>query len=92
MSHQEKVSPRVALMAMAAIIVALLFCAYFDRTAHAEPKPGLWQEQTTVADGVTIRKIRDTTGGDFNVCYVASVATSSLYPATSISCIPERRP
>jgi hypothetical protein len=63
------------------------------------PRPGIWQEMSTIVDGVTIRKIRDTTGGDYNVCYVASrqeeISPYKLdtYPAMlSISCVPEKRP
>lgn len=68
------------------------------RGTHADPKPGIWQEQVTTADGVTIRKLRDTTGGDFNVCYVASRYFPGENPAdprsaaVSIACVPERKP
>ncbi len=62
--------------------------------AHADPKPGLWLEDVTLADGVTIRKIRDTTGGDLNVCYVASNRTNNVpgSVAVAISCLPEKHP
>lgn len=63
------------------------------------PRPGIWQEIATIVDGVTVRKIRDTTGGDYNVCYIASrQEEQSPYkmdtaPAMlSISCVPEKRP
>lgn len=63
------------------------------------PRPGIWQEMSTVVDGVNVRKIRDTTGGDYNVCYIASrQEEQSPYkldtaPAMlSISCVPEKRP
>jgi hypothetical protein len=53
----------------------------------------------TVADGVTVRVVRDTTGGNFNVCYVASrtldktpASTSPAAIAVSISCVSERKP
>lgn len=67
-------------------------------SAYADPKPGLWQEATvTQTDGVTVRVIRDTTGGHFNVCYVASKLFPSTYGGPShatvaISCVPERQP
>jgi hypothetical protein len=90
-SRQEKVPFSVGITALGAIVVAALSSAYCDRPAHADPKPGLWLEQSTVADGVNVRKIRDTTGGDFNVCYVAS-STQWTNVAPAISCIPERKP
>ncbi len=62
-------------------------------------RPGIWQELSTVVDGVTVRKIRDTTGNDYNVCYIASrqeeISPYKLdtYPAMlSISCVLEKRP
>lgn len=65
----------------------------------ASPRPGIWQEIVTVVDGVTVRKVRDTSGGDHNVCYIASrqeeISPYKLdtYPAMlSISCVPEKRP
>jgi hypothetical protein len=77
---------------------ALVLAALTLKPAQADPKPGLWQEAVTQADGVTVRVIRDTTGGNFNVCYVASrvsnVAEQS-YPvplSVAISCVPERKP
>jgi hypothetical protein len=65
------------------------------------PRPGIWQEIVTTVDGVTVRKVRDTTGGDYNVCYIASrqpeqplspykIDTASA--ALSITCLPEKRP
>lgn len=63
------------------------------------PIPGVWTEISVVVDGVNVRKIRDTTGGDYNVCYIASRQTSlspyglNTEPAMlSISCVPEKRP
>lgn len=63
------------------------------------PRPGLWQEISTTVDGVTVRKIRDTTGGDYNVCYIASrQVVPNPYDLTAapamlaISCVPEKRP
>lgn len=55
----------------------------------------------TTVDGVTLRKVRDTTGGDYNVCYIASrQAEQPLSPykidttpaALAITCVPEKRP
>jgi len=76
-----------------------LFLASLNaKPLRADPKPGLWQEAVTQADGVTVRVIRDTTGGNFNVCYVASRVSnvaSQAYPvplAVAISCVPERKP
>lgn len=69
---------------------------FFICRAHADPKPGLWQEGSTQSNGVTVQKIRDTTGGDHNVCYVASQVYKSAgesysdMGAVSISCVPER--
>ena len=70
-----------------------------DHLAYADPKPGLWQEAVTQADGVTVRVVRDTTGGNFNVCYVASrtldktpASTNPAAIAVAISCVPERKP
>jgi hypothetical protein len=65
------------------------------------PRPGIWQEIVTTVDGVTVRKVRDTTGGDYNVCYIASrQAETPLSPykidtspaALSIACVPEKKP
>jgi hypothetical protein len=67
----------------------------------AAPRPGIWQEIVTTVDGVTVRKVRDTTGGDYNVCYIVSrQAETPLSPykidttpaALSIACVPEKRP
>lgn len=92
-SHGEimlKMLLSVALVAPVVIVTQQL------RIARADPKPGLWQEAVTTADGVTVRKIRDTTGGDFNVCYVASARFSNGYStsagAVSLSCVPEHKP
>lgn len=67
--------------------------------ALAAPRPGIWQEIVTIVDGVTVRKVRDTSGGDHNVCYIASrqeeISPYKLdtYPAMlSISCVPEKKP
>jgi hypothetical protein len=67
----------------------------------AAPRPGIWTEIAVVVDGVTVRKVRDTTGGDYNVCYIASRQSEQpLSPykidtapaALSIACVPEKRP
>lgn len=62
-----------------------------QRSAHAAPKGGLWLEQSTQADGVLVRKIRDTFDG--NICYIATrehiAGTSQVPPA--IACVPERK-
>jgi hypothetical protein len=87
----------------AVVIAVLLACGLLlHRMSIAlapatDPAPGLWQESVTQADGVTVRKIRDTTGGDLNVCYVASRVMRSLNSsadsvAVSIACIPEKKP
>jgi hypothetical protein len=66
--------------------------------AHAGPIPGLWIEEDTQVDGVTLRKVRDTTNGDYNVCYLASrrpdVGSKSPPSAftVSISCVAEKHP
>lgn len=82
-------------------IVWLVYTVIFlliPELAHADPKPGLWLEQSTGADGFVIRKVRDTTGGDYNVCYIAShidLARGEIpigTPAVSISCVAEKRP
>lgn len=78
--------------------VAAVAVLVFARWAHADPRPGLWQEAVVIADGVTVRKIRDNTGGDSNICYVASRLDVGLSPsdprnaAVAISCVPERKP
>lgn len=65
------------------------------------PRPGIWTEIAVVVDGVTVRKVRDTTGGDYNVCYIASrqpeqplspykIDTSPA--ALAITCVPEKKP
>lgn len=85
------------------IVGAGIVAFWFNETliihsAHADPKPGLWQEQSTTTDGVMVQKIRDTTGGDFNVCYVASHIEnnngewSRYTPTVSISCVVEKKP
>lgn len=63
------------------------------------PRPGLWQEISTTVDGVNVRKVRDTTGGDYVVCYIASrQVVPNPYDLTAapamlaISCVPEKRP
>jgi len=65
------------------------------------PRPGIWQEIVTTVDGVTLRKVRDTTSGDYNVCYIASrqpEQPASPYKidtapaALAITCVPEKRP
>lgn len=69
------------------------------RPALLAPRPGLWHEASTEVDGVTVTKIRDTTGGDYNVCYLAS-RQESLTPyglerapaMLAITCVPEKRP
>jgi len=98
--HAIRVTAATAALVVLAILVALVVLRV--SVAHADPKPGLWQEQSTVADGVTIRKIRDTSGGDFNVCYIASrisvgipgtvgAGARDLPIAVAISCLPEKR-
>lgn len=90
----------ITLLALAAFVALSMIVAILVAwipLVHADPKPGLWQEQVTIADGVTVRKLRDTTGGDFNVCYVASRAAGSTSPvpdsvAVAIACVPEKRP
>lgn len=83
----------------AAAVIAVSFILVVDHgPAHADPKPGIWQEAATQADGVTVRVIRDTTSGNFNVCYVASRVSprglngSAETMAVAISCVPEKRP
>jgi hypothetical protein len=68
-------------------------------TTQLQPRPGLWHEASTEVDGVTVTKIRDTTGGDHNVCYLAS-RQESLTPyglerapaMLALTCVPEKRP
>jgi len=87
-------------MMMGALALAALVCGVgvplmaLMRDARADPKSGLWQEAVTQADGVTVRVFRDTTGGNFNVCYVASNRTNNIpgSVAVAISCVPERKP
>lgn len=94
------IHPVMAVPALALVATAAFFCSgalSFGSLAHADPKPGLWQESVTQADGVTIRKIRDTTGGEATVCYVASKIFPSTYggpdhASVAISCIPEKKP
>lgn len=93
----KKILTRLAgpVEALAVLIIAgiaIISLGIGIHLAHADPKPGLWQESMTQADGVTVRKIRDTTGGEFNVCYVASNRTSPESVAVAISCLPEKRP
>jgi hypothetical protein len=87
----------------AVVIAVLLACGLLLHrmstaiTPATDPAPGLWQESVTQADGVTVRKIRDTTGGDLNVCYVASRVlhggtTDTPAIALSIACLPEKKP
>jgi len=45
-------------------------CAY--RSPHADPKRALAGASTVAGWRDVIRKIRDTSGGDFNVCYIAT--------------------
>ncbi len=95
-SRHGRAMPMVLTAAALALLAALVaFLVVRVSVAHAEPKPGLWQEQVTSADGVTVRKLRDTTGGDFSVCYVASriEGAGATRPAiaVSISCLPEAR-
>lgn len=82
-------------MAMVFVIALMLTMTFAARVSHADPKPGLWQESVTQADGVTIRKIRDTTGGERVVCYVASRSFPANYGGpdhgvVAISCLPEK--
>lgn len=64
-----------------------------------QPRPGLWHEVSTEVDGVTVTKIRDTTGGDYNVCYLAT-RQEALTPyglerapaMLALTCVPEKRP
>ncbi len=58
--------------------------------AHATPRAGIWLEHVTVADGVVVRKIRDTF--DWNICYVVHSQSANLSSSPSISCVPERKP
>lgn len=97
----KKMFMREAGLCVALIVGAIAMTSFVVgvHLAHADPKPGLWQESVTQADGVTVRKIRDTTGGDFNVCYVASrVAlpggslSAPMTVSVAISCVPERKP
>lgn len=89
--HTIRVTAAAAALVALAILVALVVLRV--PCAHADPKPGIWQEQSTSADGVTIRKMRDTTNGEFNICYVASRASAAGLPvAVAISCLPEKRP
>lgn len=95
--RRTEIHPVVLVVLGAALAVGLVLTRG-ERQAHADPKPGLWQEAVTQADGVTVRVIRDTTGGNFNVCYVASRTgdrgmSGSPQPITvAISCVPERKP
>lgn len=88
----------LALFAGLILMLALAFKVVAIPSAHADPKPGLWQEAVTQADGVTVRVLRDTTQGNFNVCYLASRLEPGISPsdprnvAVAISCLPERKP
>lgn len=98
----KKIHPMAIMLMVWPFMFALLLWVFLStghpRAAHADPKPGLWQESAIHADGVTIRKIRDTTGGESNVCYVASRLNVGINPteprndSVSISCVPEKRP
>lgn len=77
-------------MAVAIALFTIASAAIDTAIASADPKPGLWQEGATDADGVHVRKIRDTTSRDFNICYVATMINSTSSPA--IACVPERKP
>jgi hypothetical protein len=90
---------RVVKLVAAALLGGTLIAGVLrPLAARADPKPGLWQEAVTQADGVTVRVIRDTTQGNFNVCYVASEMSHTgdiSHPpsiSVAISCVPERKP
>ncbi len=78
--------------------VGLTTAALLGRVVRADPKPGLWQEASTEVDGVKVRVLRDTTSGNFNVCYVASwheradINGPAPAIAVAISCVPEKKP
>lgn len=77
-----------------AMVILFGIAGIYCHEAHADPKPGLWQEQSTTANNVRIQKIRDTTGSDHNVCYIASREGTQTVDsfAVSISCVAENKP
>ncbi len=82
---------QLATLSVAFLIGSACGAAGRALVAQAAPHPGLWLEGSTAVDGIKVSKIRDTTGGDFNICYLATRESSDSSPP-ALSCVPERRP
>ncbi len=69
---------------------------YPVRSAHADPKPGLWQEGTFTVNGESIQKFRDTTHGSNTACYLIRRTSGGQGPANpqqevvTLSCVSEK--
>lgn len=77
------------------LLVAAVAAAIVSNVAYAATE-GLFAEQNTSADDVTVRRVRDTK--EHVVCYIASghVRGSSITAydgrSVAVSCLPERAP
>jgi len=75
------------------LIIALVCLVCVVKKTHADPIPGLWQQQVITVDDVKVRKVLDNTGGSYNVCYIASADSGSVRIGlnVSISCVAEKK-
>ncbi len=67
------------------LLLALLVLVALTTAAWAENKSGMYWMSESTADGVTVRRLEDSTHGV--VCYTASKYVSSTGVGVGISCL-----